>query len=303
MHFQFKQCGAGCENDNCVGLKLAKNTCVAPGATLRQVYDRALSVMHRRNCEYFMSGKIDVVFSCTLVAFYNQDPFDLLFECFINVFLCMCVYVCVSLAFVTLLNGDQAQDAIRTLHQTSVRGRDVTVQLQPTDSLLCVTNLPYTVTASQFQELVRSYGNIERCFLVHSDLTGHSKGYGFVEYMKKDSASRARSELLGKPLGDRALMVQWADVNQLTSADHLHSKCLCVDRLPLDFEDSEELAHIFSESYKPVFCQVRCEKSNRVFVLWHFASTDMAGKNYSIEKMILLFGEVREIIFLSPTEK
>ncbi|XP_073708650.1 uncharacterized protein raver2 [Garra rufa] len=167
-------------------------------------------------------------------------------------------------AFVTLLNGDQAQDAIRTLHQTSVRGRDITVQLQPTDSLLCVTNLPYTVTASQFQELVRSYGNIERCFLVYSDLTGHSKGYGFVEYMKKDSASRARSELLGKPLGDRALMVQWADVNQLTSADHLHSKCLCVDRLPLDFEDSEELAHIFSESYKPVFCQLAQDEGSPV---------------------------------------
>ncbi|XP_043096902.1 ribonucleoprotein PTB-binding 2 isoform X2 [Puntigrus tetrazona] len=167
-------------------------------------------------------------------------------------------------AFVTLLNGDQAQDAIRTLHQTSVRGRDITVQLQPTDSLLCVTNLPYTVAAGQFQELVRSYGNIERCFLVYSDLTGHSKGYGFVEYMKKDSASRARSELLGKPLGDRALMVQWADVNQLTSADHLHSKCLCVDRLPLDFEDSEELAHIFSESYKPVFCQLAQDEGSPV---------------------------------------
>ncbi|XP_051568767.1 ribonucleoprotein PTB-binding 2-like [Myxocyprinus asiaticus] len=167
-------------------------------------------------------------------------------------------------AFVTLLNGDQAQDAIRTLHQMSVRGRDITVQLQPTDSLLCVTNLPYTVTAAQFQELVRSYGNIERSFLVYSDLTGHSKGYGFVEYMKKDSASRARSELLGKPLGDRALMVQWADVNQLTSADHLHSKCLCVDRLPLDFEDSEELAHIFSEHYKPVFCQLAQDEGSPV---------------------------------------
>ncbi|XP_056316013.1 ribonucleoprotein PTB-binding 2 [Danio aesculapii] len=167
-------------------------------------------------------------------------------------------------AFVTLLNGDQAQDAIRTLHQTSVRGRDINVQLQPTDSLLCVTNLPYTVTAAQFQELVRSYGNIERCFLVYSDLTGHSKGYGFVEYMKKDSASRARSELLGKPMGDRVLMVQWADVNQLTSADHLHSKCLCVNRLPLDFEDSEELAHIFSESYKPVFCQLAQDEGSPV---------------------------------------
>ncbi|KAG9277321.1 ribonucleoprotein PTB-binding 2 isoform X1 [Astyanax mexicanus] len=167
-------------------------------------------------------------------------------------------------AFVTLLNGDQAQDAIRSLHQTSVRGRNITVQLQPTDSLLCVTNLPHTFTAAQFQELVRSYGNIERCFLVYSELTGHSKGYGFVEYMKKDSASRARSELLGKVQGDRALMVQWTDVNQLTTAEHLHSKCLCVDRLPADFDDSEELAHIFSVRYKPIFCQLAQDEGSAV---------------------------------------
>lgn len=166
------------------------------------------------------------------------------------------MFVCVLPAFVTLLNGDQAQDAIRSLHQTSVRGRDISVQLQPTDSLLCVTNLPHTFTGTQFQELVRSYGNIERCFLVYSELTGHSKGYGFVEYMKKDSASRARSELLGKEQGDRSLMVQWSDVNQLSTAQHIHSKCLCVERLPVDFDSSEELAHIFSEHYKPVFCQV-----------------------------------------------
>lgn len=103
-------------------------------------------------------------------------------------------------AFVTLLNGDQAQDAIRSLHHSTVRGRLINVTLQPTDSLLCLTNLPHTFTAQQFEEMVRAYGNIERSFLVYSELTGHSKGYGFVEYMKKDSASRARSELLGRPL-------------------------------------------------------------------------------------------------------
>ncbi len=31
MHLLFKQRNAGCENENCVRLKLAKNTCVAPG--------------------------------------------------------------------------------------------------------------------------------------------------------------------------------------------------------------------------------------------------------------------------------
>ncbi|XP_041861178.1 ribonucleoprotein PTB-binding 2 isoform X3 [Melanotaenia boesemani] len=167
-------------------------------------------------------------------------------------------------AFVTLLNGDQAQDAIRSLHHSTVRGRLINVALQPTDSLLCLTNLPYTFTAQQFEELVRSYGNIERSFLVYSELTGHSKGYGFVEYMKKDSASRARSELLGRPLGDRSLMVQWMDVNQLSQEENLHSKCLCVDRLPLDLCDSEELNQLFSETYKPVFCQLAQDEGSPV---------------------------------------
>lgn len=57
--------------------------------------------------------------------------------------------------------------------------------------------------------------------------------------------------------GDRSLMVQWMDVNQLSQEENLHSKCLCVDRLPLDLCDSEELTQIFSETYKPIFCQVK----------------------------------------------
>ncbi|XP_044055917.1 ribonucleoprotein PTB-binding 2 [Siniperca chuatsi] len=181
-------------------------------------------------------------------------------------------------AFVTLLNGDQAQDAIRSLHHSTVRGRLINVTLQPTDSLLCLTNLPHTFTAQQFEELVRTYGNIERSFLVYSELTGHSKGYGFVEYMKKDSASRARSELLGRPLGDRSLMVQWMDVNQLSQEENLHSKCLCVNRLPLDLCDSEELTQLFSETYKPVFCQLAQDEGSPVrgFGVVEYESTEQA---------------------------
>ena len=180
----------------------------------------------------------------------------------------------------TLLNGDQAQAAIRSLHQSSVRGRDITVHLQPTDALLCVANLPHTLPHAQFEELVRSYGNIERCFLVYSELTGHSKGYGFVEYMKKDSASRARSELLGRVLGERTLMVQWTDVNQLQQVQHLHSRCLWVDRLPADFHSSGELTRLFSHRYRPVFCQVSHPAGVRVCVcvscdpdVWYLCKT------------------------------
>ncbi|NWS36051.1 RAVR2 protein, partial [Polioptila caerulea] len=157
-------------------------------------------------------------------------------------------------AFVTLLNGEQAQSAIRKFHQHSLRGKEISVQLQPTDALLCITNLPLALSIEEFEELVRAYGNVERCFLVYSELTGHSKGYGFVEYMKKDSAAKARLELLGKQLEESTLFAQWMDVNQLTT-NLIHSKCLCVDKLQKDCADSKELIQAFSLKYKPVFCQ------------------------------------------------
>lgn len=158
-------------------------------------------------------------------------------------------------AFVTLLNGEQAQNAIQKFHQYSLRGKEISVQLQPTDALLCITNLPVSLTLEEFEELVRAYGNVERCFLVYNEATGHSKGYGFVEYMKKDSAAKARLELLGKQLEESTLFAQWMDVNQLTTS-LIHSKCLCVDKLQKDHADSKDLLQAFSLKYKPVFCQV-----------------------------------------------
>lgn len=165
-----------------------------------------------------------------------------------------CCFCCLP-AFVTLLNGEQAQNAIRLFHQHSLRGKEISVQLQPTDALLCITNLPTSYTLQEFEELVRSYGNVERYFLIYSEITGYSKGYGFVEYMKKDSAAKARLDLLGKQLGGYVLFAQWMDINQLNS-ELIHSKCLCVENLPVDYADGENLLQTFSSKHMPVFCQV-----------------------------------------------
>lgn len=156
----------------------------------------------------------------------------------------------------TLLNGEQAQCAIKEFHQHMLRDREISVQLQPTDALLCIANLPRAFTQQQFEELVRPFGNLERCFLVYSASTGHSKGYGFVEYMKKDSAARAKSELLGKQLGSRMLYVHWTEVGSLTYP-MLHSKCLCVDRLPPSLLTAQDLRNALADTHAPVFCQVK----------------------------------------------
>ncbi|XP_062367855.1 ribonucleoprotein PTB-binding 1 [Cinclus cinclus] len=161
-----------------------------------------------------------------------------------------------GIAFITLLNADQASRAIQQFHGSKLRERELRVQLQPADAVLCVANLPRLLSQQHFEELLRPFGSLERCFLVYSQATGHSKGYGFVEFMKKDSAARARSELLGKQLGTRTLYVHWSEAAAL-SPELLHSRCLCVERLPRGFRDLPRLRRLFGAGPAPSFCQVR----------------------------------------------
>ncbi|XP_054463129.1 ribonucleoprotein PTB-binding 1 isoform X1 [Anoplopoma fimbria] len=204
-------------------------------------------------------------------------------------------------AFVTLLNGEQAQCAIKDFHQHVLRDREISVQLQPTDALLCIANLPRAFTQQQFEELVRPFGNLERCFLVYSASTGHSKGYGFVEYMKKDSAARAKSELLGKQLGSRMLYVHWTEVGSLTYP-LLHSKCLCVDRLPPSLLTAQDLRHALSDTHAPVFCQLAQgqDGSFRRFTVLEFASADMAEDAQRLTDGRLLGGTHIRVSFCAP---
>jgi len=61
MNLLFKQRGAGREKNKCIRLKLAKNTCVAPGAALRRVCDRAQQV---NVCNVFIVSDLSVFPYC-----------------------------------------------------------------------------------------------------------------------------------------------------------------------------------------------------------------------------------------------
>ncbi|XP_019731360.1 ribonucleoprotein PTB-binding 1 isoform X2 [Hippocampus comes] len=228
----------------------------------------------------------------------NQEVHDLLANydlkyCFVDKYK--------GTAFVTLLNGEQAQSAIKEFHQHALRDRDISVQLQPTDALLCIANLPRSFTQQQFEELVRPFGNLERCFLVYRASSGHSKGYGFVEYMKKDSAARAKSELLGKQLGSRMLYVHWTEVGSLTYP-LLHSKCLCVDRLPQSAVTPQDLRNALADAHPPVFCQLAQgqDGSFRRFAVLEFATAEMAEEAQQLSDGRLLGGTHIRASFCAP---
>ncbi|XP_033029758.1 ribonucleoprotein PTB-binding 1 [Lacerta agilis] len=228
----------------------------------------------------------------------NQEVHDLLSDyelkyCFVDKYK--------GTAFVTLLNGEQAESAIKQFHLSKLRDKEITVQLQPTDALLCIANLPQLYTQQQFEDLVRPFGNLERCFLVYSEKTGHSKGYGFVEYMKKDSAARAKSDLLGKQLGTRTLYVHWTDVNQLT-LDLIHSKCLCIDKLPHNYNDIEELRQTFSAICPPTFCQLACGQDGQLkgFAVLEYESAEIAEMVQEATNGVPLAGNHIRVSFCAP---
>ncbi|XP_053868719.1 ribonucleoprotein PTB-binding 1 [Malaclemys terrapin pileata] len=228
----------------------------------------------------------------------NQEVHDLLSDyelkyCFVDKYK--------GTAFVTLLNGEQAESAIQKFHLSQLRDKEISVQLQPTDALLCIANLPQLYTQQQFEELVRPFGNLERCFLVYSEKTGHSKGYGFVEYMKKDSAARAKSELLGKQLGMRTLYVHWTDVNQLT-VDLVHSKCLCVGKLPPNYSDLEELRQVFSAVSAPTFCQLAYGQDGQLkgFAVLEYESAEIAEMVQQATDGLPLAGNHVRVSFCAP---
>nr|XP_041567778.1 ribonucleoprotein PTB-binding 1 [Taeniopygia guttata] len=182
-------------------------------------------------------------------------------------------------AFITLQTAEQASSAIERLQGRALRRRPLRLQLQPSEAVLCVANLPRLLRQPQFQELLRPFGSLERCFLVYSPASGHSKGYGFVEFMKREAAARARCELQGRRLGSRALQLHWVDAAQF-GPEQLHSRCLCVDRLPRGFCDLQALQEVFERVCVPSFCQLAVGQDGQPqgFAVLEFESPEAAER-------------------------
>lgn len=92
---------------------------------------------------------------------------------------------------------------------------------------------------------------LDRCFCV----PGESKGYGFVEYVSKETALHAKNMLDRKAVEDLVLCCDWLDSTHVTF-ESLHSKCLFVDHLPKDFRDMGQFRKVFSAVVSPPYCQV-----------------------------------------------
>jgi len=73
-----------------------------------------------------------------------------------------------------------------------------------------VGNLSSKTTEQELREAFESFGDVDTAKIIKDNLTGRSRGFGFVEMPNQDQAQSAIEGLNGKELGGSALTVNEA---------------------------------------------------------------------------------------------
>lgn len=73
-----------------------------------------------------------------------------------------------------------------------------------------ITNLPEETQDGDIRDLFKDFGRITRIFLAKDKNTGNSKGFAFVSYDSRESASRAIKGVNGHGYNNLILSVEWA---------------------------------------------------------------------------------------------
>ncbi len=73
-----------------------------------------------------------------------------------------------------------------------------------------VGNLPWSVRDEQLRELFSPFGEITDAVVITFRDTGKSKGFGFVEFAKEESALKAIEEMDQKEVEERNIIVKMA---------------------------------------------------------------------------------------------
>ncbi len=76
---------------------------------------------------------------------------------------------------------------------------------------LLVRNLDRSTTEEELNDLFRAFGKVQSCSLVIDQVSGESKGFGFVEMPRAGEAKIATKNLNGKTVGSNKIRVKKAE--------------------------------------------------------------------------------------------
>jgi len=116
--------------------------------------------------------------------------------------------------YVNFLSVSDAERALDTLNYSSIKGRACRIMWSQRDPSLrksgagniYVKNLDRSIDNKALYDTFSLFGNILSC-KVSSDLTGKSRGYGFVHYETEDAAKQAIERVNGMQIGEKTVEV------------------------------------------------------------------------------------------------
>jgi len=76
---------------------------------------------------------------------------------------------------------------------------------------LLVRNLDRVTTETELNELFAAFGKVQSCNLVIDQVSGESKGFGFVEMPNPGEAKAAMQNLNNQPVGSNRIRVKKAE--------------------------------------------------------------------------------------------
>lgn len=160
-------------------------------------------------------------------------------------------------AIVTLKNGEDAESIFDELNQARKLDHTITICILATDRLLCLAHLPLNFTEKDLSAMIYPLGATQKCFMFRAEDTGESKGYGFVEFKTSlDKTKQIAAELDWREVQGHRIHCDVVSQQTSSSYKNLHSRCLLVDNLPLDYKDNSHFREIFSGHASPIYCQV-----------------------------------------------
>eukprot|EP00106_Octopus_bimaculoides_P017930 XP_014785372.1 PREDICTED: ribonucleoprotein PTB-binding 1-like isoform X4 [Octopus bimaculoides] len=155
------------------------------------------------------------------------------------------------------MNGEDAEEIVEQLSGKQLLDTDVTVNLHPSDKMLCLTNLPEDCLEMEVHKLLLTYGPMEKFFLMRCEETGESKNYAIFEYChNKEKSTCIKEGLNCQKYKNNLLACDFIEENLVASYDKLNSKCLLIDGLPKNFKDTAKLKDMFSTNQAPIYCQI-----------------------------------------------
>lgn len=110
--------------------------------------------------------------------------------------------------FINFFTQEEADRCLREMNNVQMNGRALVLtkprdkaQALDAEANLIVRNLPKELTQKDLSEMFSEFGAIDSCKL-QVDFQGQSKGFGYVQFERKEDAAKALKEMDNKVVGE-----------------------------------------------------------------------------------------------------